>query len=169
MRATIYLSLGELTQAENDAQKVNELSPNSALSYRTFGQNFYLQGRYSEAKEMFIHILNLQLDQALDMIFLGQTYYRLGEYEAVIECLKPVSSKNPTAIMAHYYLGRSFEKLGNQKRADETFKVMRRFGEGLEELKIASGCWPKDYSEIQLLQEDILNIEQRLNMGFRVF
>lgn len=162
-RSQIHLSLGELAQAEKDAQRVKQLNPNSPLGFRAFGRIFYFQGRYQEAKEAFTQVLNLHPDQASDVTSLGQTYYRLGEYEAAIECLKAESSRSITSIMVHYYLGRSFEQLGYQKQADEAFKAMRRFGKGLKELKTVIGCWSKDYSETQLLQEDILNMEKLLS------
>lgn len=81
-RALIYVALGQVGEALDDANIALELEPEDALYFDTRAYAYYKGGRYEEAKADYEHALDLGFDSPYVHLGLGLTYIALGDREA---------------------------------------------------------------------------------------
>jgi tetratricopeptide (TPR) repeat protein len=165
LRALIHLTNLHFSYAEKDARAAIELRPNAHPVYNTLGQIHLAQERFEKAAEIYRQAVDLDPDNAIYHYHLGLSLYRQGLYEEAAEPLHTaIKSTLPLPeydLLAHYYLGICLEKTGHPQTAQEAFKQMANFREGLAHLKTQYAQQP-DYPHLPDMVADLTAVEQRL-------
>ncbi len=165
LRALIYLSGMQFSQAERDALKALELRPDAHPAYNTLGQLYLARSDYKSAAEAYDKAIDLSPKHALYHYHHGLALYRLGDVRNAAESLAASTRLGlPDAayeLQAYYYLARALERNGEIEKAEEIYADMAQFRPGLETIKNELKHQP-DFPELAALRADLRDLEKRL-------
>jgi tetratricopeptide (TPR) repeat protein len=134
--ALLYSETGALEQALVQLQAALELDDSHQGALVALGDIYMEQGRYQEALEPYLKVVELNQDNPLRGVsrqlegvyyYLGVAYFNLGQSEKAIESLEEALAIDRTDADAWYMLGATYQHIGELEKAIDSFKQAVRF------------------------------------------
>ncbi|HEY83263.1 MAG TPA: tetratricopeptide repeat protein [Dehalococcoidia bacterium] len=134
--ALFYYEAGSLEQATDQLKAALELDGSHQGALVALGDIYMEQGRYEEALEPYLKVVELNEDNPLRGVsrqlegvyyYLGVAYFNLEKPEKAIEYLEEALSIDRTDADAWYTLGATYQHTGELEKAIESFKQAVRF------------------------------------------
>ena len=158
LRALLHLMNMHFSHAERDAKKAIALNPQAHPVYNTLGQIYLAQNQFVEAEESYWTAVHYDPSNALYLYHLGLSSYRQEKYQQAAEAFAAASRSTlpypEYDLLNQYYLGHSLQQIDQPQLAEETFAVMTKFGNSLQDLQTEYESLP-DYPHKNLLKADL--------------
>lgn len=165
LRAMIRMVNQQYQTAEQDIRQAITLQPKSDQFYNTLGQIFWVNGRFTDMRDIYQQAITVNPDRAMHHYHLGLSHFRLAAYREAAEAFSMATRKTIPLmaydLLTHYYLWRSSLEIGEPELAQTAHDTMQNFADGLDDLKTQLDTSSK-VSHMQLLQDDVKDLEQQL-------
>jgi predicted O-linked N-acetylglucosamine transferase (SPINDLY family) len=119
--------LGDLEEAEKNYTRSLDLDNNFLEAKFNLGCLLSKKKSYSKAEEIFLELINKNVDDYLSHFNLGIINFENAEYNKALEFFKKASDIKPNFYYAYHQLGMTYEKLNNQDEAIKNYKIALMF------------------------------------------
>jgi cytochrome c-type biogenesis protein CcmH/NrfG len=99
-------------------------NPTDLRSLLLLGNGYYLQGKITQAMEMFGRAIKVNPDYPYAYYYIGIAQYRSAHIKEAIESLSKVTALAPSMVMAYYWLGIAYFHCGRYKEARHAFETL---------------------------------------------
>lgn len=125
-RAKKYYSQGLLDNAEKEAKKALEISPNNADAHMGLGTIYTDKKLFDEAISEFKTVIKLYPNNTESYVWLGTVYRLKGEYDNAVVHLNKAIEITPNYDKAHYILGITYLDKGDTTAALKQYDILKK-------------------------------------------
>ena len=127
-RATRLMTYGSFSEALNVFNFILKIHPGNSDALSGIAISYYEQGKYEEAKKIFLELIEQEHFEPILLVYLGLCYYRLKNYNSALALFERVSNHRPEDYNANYYTGLCYLALGDKLNAVRSFeKAFKRY------------------------------------------
>jgi len=119
--------LGDLEEAEKNYKRSLDLDNNFLEAKFNLGCLLSKKKSYSKAEQIFLELINKNVDDYLSHYNLGFINFENAEYNKALEFFKKASDIQPNFYYAYHQLGLTYEKLNNKDEAIKNYKIALMF------------------------------------------
>lgn len=153
--AYIYLSFGQLEEAQKEFLLISKIDPNDYKSLFEIGKIFYERNMKDSALNYLTKAIKVNSSYPDSWFYIGKIYLETNRYGDALTAFTNCVKNDPKNYEAHYNLGIIYKSMNNQTKALQEFEVAERTIDN--NLKI------KTIYQIGLIASETGNLDKAIN------
>ncbi|MGB9621303.1 MAG: tetratricopeptide repeat protein [Brevinematia bacterium] len=153
--ANIYLSFGQLEEAQKEFLLISKLDPNDYKALFNIGKIFYERNMKDNAINYLTKAVKINSSYADAWFYIGKIYLENNRYGDALTAFTNCIKHDPKNYEAHYNIGVIYKSMNNQTKALTEFEIAERSNDN--SLKI------KAIYQIGLIASETGNLDKAIN------
>jgi len=134
--ADIYLSFGQLEEAQKEFLLISKMDPNDYKSLFNIGKIFYDRGMRENALNYLTKAVKVNSSFSDAWFYIGKIYMDMNRYGDALSAFSNCVKSDPRNYEAHYNLGIIYKSMNNSSKALQEFEIAERTSDNLLKVKV---------------------------------